>query len=356
MKKQIVSLFLTVSFLFLACTGTAAAEAVSDIQTVKITFLGDCTLGSTESETPQPTSFVSYVQSRGYDYPFSGVVDILREDDLTVANLESVFYEYEWNKVPKTYNFRSNPDFVNILTQSSIEAVSVANNHSEDYGAVGIRSTVDTLDAAGVNWFGTTDYARGTYIYEKGNVRIGFVGLYISHWQTHLEEIKADVQSLKDAGCSAMIAVIHGGIEYDPIRDSGMEKLASFFIRHGCCAVIAHHPHVIQGLDVRDGATVLYSLGNFVFGGNKNMRALYSMIAQFEFEFDGDGTYLGHQLTILPVQYSGNAEYNDYRPILIHGEAAEAAMALIQKDTYFTLNPYVDGIGAVQDYVPAERE
>ena len=330
----------------------AQADQAAGTQSVRITFLGDCTLGSEQRERNRETSFVQYILARGYDYPFSGVLDILENDDLTVANLESVFYDSEAGKVEKTYNFRSTPDFAEILKVSSIEAVSLANNHTEDYGRQGLNMTISTLEEFGIPWFASAREVHKTWIYEKGNIRIGFIGLYISFWWSNLELIKKDIQELHDADCSCIVAVVHGGSEYSMRRDTGMEKLAAFFIRNGCCAVVGHHPHVLQGMDVYDGATVLYSLGNFVFGGNKAMRALYTVLAQFTFDFDENGVYLGHQLNLIPAQYSGNAEFNDYRPILVKGEDAENALALIQFDTPFTLNPYVDGVGAVQDYVP----
>ena len=85
----------------LAAAFLAAPFAASAEKTVLITFAGDCTLGSEERERANSTSLDSYVNSYGYDYPFSGVYDILSHDDLTVANLEGVFYNSEYNKVSK---------------------------------------------------------------------------------------------------------------------------------------------------------------------------------------------------------------------------------------------------------------
>ena len=148
---------------------------------------------------------------------------------------------------------------------------------------------------------------------------------------------------------------MHAGTEYSAYHDSGQEKLANYLISMGCSVVIGHHPHVIQGVWVTGGATVMWSLGNFVFGGNKAMRALYSMLAQFTFTFDDSGRYLGHTLNIYPAQYSGFADFNNYCPILIEGEAADTCMGMIQRDSNIRLNPYVTGVGAVQEFVPARK-
>lgn len=366
MRRTFVLLF-TFLLTFLFCSSAVSEEKVSvpdeipeDAVSVCVTFLGDCTLGCEERERENPTSFDSYIHEHGYDYPFSGVIDILREDDLTVANLESVFYNYEANKVPKTYNFRSSVDFVGILPVSSVEAVSLSNNHTEDYDAPGIRSTVAALEGAGVEWFATTEYANQGYIYEKDGIKIGFVSIYTSYWgynidgrYLHSEQLKRNIEALKEAGCSVLVGVMHGGVEYSAFHDEGQEKLANFFIRNGISVVVGHHPHVIQGVSVRDNATVVYSLGNFVFGGNKNMRALYTMLAQVTFWFSPDGTYLGHRLNIIPAQYSGSPDYNDYRPIPVDGEAADKVIEMIQRDSNFRLSPYVSDVGAVQPFVPA---
>ncbi len=341
----------TAFLLFITVLCTCAAAAAE--KEITVTFVGDCTLGSEEHERPKGTSFDSYVLNYGFDYPFSGVYSVIARDDLTVANLEGVFYNYEANKVQKTYNFRAPTEFAQILPLGSVEAVSLANNHTEDYGAAGIRSTVAALDEVGIPWFGTTEYADNVYIYEKDGCRIGFVAVYATYWYTHLAELRADIDKLKENGCSVLVGVMHAGTEYSAFHDTGQEKLANYLISSGCSVVIGHHPHVIQGVYVMGNATVMWSLGNFVFGGNKQMRALYTMLAQFAFSFDDDGTYLGHTLTIFPAQYSGYADYNNYCPILVEGEAAEECMGLIRRDSNIRLNPYVTGVGAVQEFVPA---
>ena len=336
----------------LACLALLAPSSLADRE-IRVTFVGDCTLGSEEHERAKSTSFDSYVLNYGFDYPFSGVYSVIAGDDLTVANLEGVFYNYEANKVQKTYNFRAPTEFAQILPLSSVEVVSLANNHTEDYGAAGIRSTVDALNEVGVPWFATTEYADGVYIYEKDGCRIGFVAVYATYWYNHQAQLKADIEKLKAAGCGVLVGVMHAGTEYSAFHDSGQEKLAYYLISCGCSVIIGHHPHVIQGVWVYNHATIMWSLGNFVFGGNKAMRALYSMLAQFTFSFDDSGRYLGHTLNIWPAQYSGFADFNNYCPVLIEGEGAEICMGMIQRDSNIRLRPYETGVGAVQEFVPA---
>ncbi|MBR1585901.1 MAG: CapA family protein, partial [Clostridia bacterium] len=273
-----------------ALTEQSAAEAPVDTveiyeapKQIVISFLGDCTLGNTPIERLRgESSFEYFIQENGMEYPFANVLDILRNDDLTVANLEGVFYNYEANKANKVYNFRSSTDHAQILPLASIEAVSIGNNHILDYGANGQQSTLEALEAQGTNWFGTNEYADGTYIFEKDGVKIGFVAAYVSYMATaeHSNKIKDDIAQLKEDGCKVIIACMHGGVEYDRLHDSNQERLADRLIKFGAHIVIGHHPHTIQGIRVEKGRTTLYSIGNFVFGGNSQVRTMDTFIAQ----------------------------------------------------------------------------
>ena len=367
--RRLISLLLLLFFLpSLGLAEAPGAEYFEAPKQIVVTFTGDCTLGNTplQREVDQVEGkrcFESYVEEFGLEYPFAMVRDIFLNDDLTIINLESTFYDYEANKAQKTYNFRSPTSYADMLPMAGIDAVSMGNNHIEDYGAPGFRSTVDALESRNIQWFGSNEYGNKTYIYEKDGVKIGFVAIYISWWWVKGtgELMKQTVADLKDQGCSLVVACLHGGVEYDLRHDTNQERIADAFIRYGADIVIGHHPHVLQGIRLQKdtGVTTLWSLGNFCFGGNPKFNrpeARYACIAQFTFSFDEDGTYLGHQINLIPAFTSGSAEYNDYQPHLAEGEDAEKILAAIQLDTpwkMLTLNPYVPGVGALQDFVPA---
>lgn len=329
------------------------AAALAD-QRVVLTFVGDCVIGGEDWLRTYDTSFDAYLAKHGYGYFFEKVQSVIAKDDLTIANLEGCFLNYESGAVEKTYNFRGPTHYVNVLTSSSVEAVNVANNHILDYGHDGARHTVNTLEQAGVAWFGTTKATDKTWIWEKDGIKIGFVGMETTYWYyKHRNELRAQVESLREAGCQVVIASMHGGKEYRPTHWRAQDQYADAVISYGADIVVGHHPHVLEGIRVQDGTTVCYSIGNFVFGGNAKVRAPYTALFQFTLTFDDAGTYLGHQLNIIPALPSADKENNNYQPVLATGEDAEAAMALIQRDTDFPLNPYVEGVGAVQDFVPA---
>ena len=366
-----IAFFLMLSLLFsLMLPGFAETEIYQAPKQVVITFTGDCTLGCDPLIRGQKNSFESYIEQYGYEYPFEKVRQYFEQDDLTVINLEGTFYNYDANLADKTYHFRGPTDYVNILTASSIEACSIGNNHILDYGVPGMQSTIDTLEAAGIAWFGTTEYCDGTYIFEKDGVKIGFYSIYYSDWVTTIKTAAKDsIAALKNAGCNLIIACLHVGVEYDTRHDTNQEKMADAFIRYGADVVIGNHPHSIQGIREQDGICTLWSLGNFSFGGNSSVvisrkksinygkMNINTFIVQFTFSFDENNRYLGHQMNLIPCYVTGTGtEVNNYQPIPVTGTDAEKVMKAIQDDTPFKrllLNPFVEGVGAVQDFVPA---
>ena len=139
-----------------------------------LTFAGDCTLGATPANYYADVGFIKTV-GEDYAYPFANVIDYLENDDFTMVNLEGALCD-QGGPVPKKYNFRGPTAFVNILTRNSVEAVTVANNHSMDYGQPGYATTLTTLEDAGVPYVErdssaivTTD--RGCLLYTSPSPR-----------------------------------------------------------------------------------------------------------------------------------------------------------------------------------------
>lgn len=353
------------AFVFILClsqsAGLAQGAPPPDGSSILLTFTGDCTLGGQEWLRNRDFSFVSHIKRHGYAYPFAQVREFFQEDDLTVINLENVFYDKTTTPAKKNYLFRAPEEFARILPEGSVELAFVANNHIMDYGQAGLNSTLKALEGQGVAWFGSNYQLADTYIYEKEGVRIGFIGSYQSYWYSRKEKFSQQLEALKQAGCSAIIGIIHDGTEYAPRRGKRQMSMARWLVNNGVNLVIGHHPHVPQGIDILDSATVLYSLGNFSFGGNKDLdisrrpgrRADKALVARVELFFDAAGAYAGQQVRLIPVSPSGTAEHNNYQPVILTGQDALDTLALVQADTDFTLPPYTEGFGALMDYLPA---
>ncbi|MBO2516250.1 MAG: hypothetical protein CW338_03100 [Clostridiales bacterium] len=384
MKRPVI---ITIVLLVILCLFfSAAGHATSQEQEssdprpgnthIVVTFLGDCTLGSREQDYDKPTSFIAYAEKYGLEYFFSQVQDIIAHDDLTVANLEGVFSDDGTKETRgKTYCFRAPVSYAKMLPLSSIEAVSFGNNHSMDYGISGALDTIAALEANGIGWFGANPdydnlkYPEGisrTWIYEKDGIRIGFASSYISAWWIKSSDYHAEykiqkkqIEELKEQGCDLIIVCMHGGVEYGGIHDDNQEKFANAYFQYGADIIIGTHPHRLQGIEVNEKGTVCYSLGNFCFGGNMRIHkhAETTCIFQFDLEFDENHVYQGYTLTLYPAIPGSfvDDEFSDFQPKLVTDKSAKDILYEIQRDTYprtLKLNPYVEGVGAVQDFVP----
>lgn len=348
---------------FSAALGDASpAKVYQAPKQIVVTFAGDCVIGCTPLQRNSDSGFEAVVKKEGYKYPLARMARLFSGDDLTVVNLESVFYNSEANRAKKTYNFRAPTGFVKVLTLGSVEAVSIANNHIYDYGIRGQQVTVNTLNNAHINWFGTTENTRKTYVYQKNGVKIGFMSVYDRYYSGsgHQEIAKNAVKKLKKNGCQVVVACLHGGVEYQLWHDKKQETIAYALIDAGADIVIGHHPHVIEGIEVKNGRTILWSLGNFVFGGNpkiKTPETQRTYVARFTFSFNEKNQYLGHQLNIIPCHMSGSMEYNNYQPHMVQARYAREVLQQIQADTKgLRLKPYVKGVGAIQEFVKAPKK
>lgn len=329
-------------------------SALAQTKIITLTVTGDALLGSNDLVNKTDYAFQRYIEKNGYAYPFLKLQDLFAHDDITLANLECVFNEDQPDQTSR-YSFRGPLANTEILKAGSIEVVNLANNHSGDYGKAGFTSTINGLDAAGIKYCGSTGSGNYTCIWEKDGIKIGFVGVFPLYYKNHAKEVRRCFDSLKEAGCQVIIASLHAGKEYRGTHGSLQEKYGKTLRSLGANLIIGNHPHVPEGVSIKDGATHLYSLGNASFGGNtgvdETVHCIQSFVAQFALTFE-DGIYKGHQLTIWPIHISGASPENNYQPILVSGAEAEDVMKLIQKDTKYALSPYIEGKGAVQPFVP----
>lgn len=350
-----------IALLILLCTLFPLA-AVAERQIVTLTVTGDAMLGSNERNRTSPYSYHAYVEKYGYDYPLAKMKALFESDDITMVNLEVSLNRYIEPKL-NTLIFRGPPEYTKILSAASVEIANLANNHTDDYWGLGYTATTEALEAEGIKYCGETEFGRDLCWFDFPNdVRVGFIGIFPLYYEGHEREVRTDFQRLRDAGCDVIICSLHCGIERQPTRSEIQERLGRVFREMGAHIIVGHHPHVPHGLIVKDGVTQLLSLGNFTYGGvmgvggeDEEIYCLGSLVAQIDLHFE-DGVYVGHQVTLHPIHISGTMPENNYQPILVQGEEAQAVMQLVQNDTDFPLNPFVDGQGAVQDFVPWPAE
>ncbi len=291
--------------------------AEQEVLTLTITATGDCTLGATQTHS-YSGSFYEYYDKYGETYFFSGVKDIFEADDFTLVNLECVLTT-STDRVDKTYNLKGYPEYVGILTSSSIEACSLGNNHTMDYGWQSLVDTQDALDGAGIV-YGYNDHV-GIYTAENGLV-IGIVSAsLLSQSQTSEDYIRNGIEMLKEQGADLIIACCHWGIEKDYYPSDYQTSTAHEIVDWGADLVIGNHPHVLQGTEYYNGKVICYSLGNFCFGGNKNPSDKDTAIYQQTFTYVDGVLQADVDAKIIPCTVSSVSGYNDFQPTVAKGDA-----------------------------------
>lgn len=168
-------------------------------------------------------------------------------------------------RVEKTWNLKGKPEYVGIMTDSSVEGASLGNNHTFDYGQQGLDDTREVLNKAGII-FGFNDHVD-TYTTKDG-IKIGIVSAsQLSADEKHANYIRDGIAKLREEGADLVIACCHWGIEGDHYPNDYQQKLAHQVIDWGADLLVGTHPHVLQGMELYNGKMICYSLGNFCFGG-----------------------------------------------------------------------------------------
>lgn len=305
---------------------------------ILITSAGDCTLG-TDTNFGYEGSFTYEldIYNNDYSHIMSNVKNIFENDDYTIVNLETTFTESNF-KADKgsgvAYHFKGPKEYVNILTSSSIEGVTVSNNHIYDYGEQGFKDTINTLTENNI------DYCGEGYkiLKEIKGIKIGFLGYQGWIDSNELRDtIREDIQELRENGAQIVIPYFHWGVEksFQPIETQ--INLARYSIDNGADMVLGSHSHVIGALENYKGKLIAYSLGNFSFGGNFNPSDKRTFILQSKFDFEND-EIVKIQHKIIPALISSVEYKNDYVPTVASDEIKEEIISTLNE-----LSPTIKG-------------
>ena len=308
---------------------TEPAPTETEPQEVRytLTFTGDCTLASAPSHYNNSQGFIKTV-GEDYGFPFRNVLEFFENDDFTIINLESVLAD-AGGAADKLFTFRGPVAYTQIMTSSSVEAVTLANNHTMDYGKEGYESTTKALTDAGI-WF-VEENKTQLVTTESGLV----IGLYADSFTFSAADIQKNVKSLRDQGAEIIICAFHWGTE-GSYRATGQQKqMAHAAIDAGADIVYGHHPHVLQPIEEYNDGYIFYSLGNFSFGGNHFPRDMDSAIVQVQVLRDADGAVSLEGMTIIPVSISSMQGQNNFQPTPYEEGTKEYDRALSKLDGTF---------------------
>ena len=331
LHKCFIGISLTAALLC-ACGGNDAVptsgevfEKKSDTETtITITCAGDCTLGTDSAFGGITLPVEAQNQGGDYSYFLKNVQPYFANDDLTIVNFEGTLTE-RGTREDKTFAFRGKPEYTRILTEGSVEAVTLANNHTRDYGEVSMEDTRKYLEEAGIVWFENLN----TRVIDVKGVKVGLVGLYALNGSAEGNLPKA-MDKVKSDGAELIIVQVHWGVEGDNYPQDSQVALAHKAIDAGADVVIGHHPHVLQGVEEYKGKMIAYSLGNFCFGGNQNPRDKDTMIFRQTFTVKG-GEVIDGSYEIIPCSISSVSSRNNYQPTPAEGSEKERIANKIEK-------------------------
>lgn len=313
-----------------------ASRADAAQTTITISAVGDCVLGNDDRFRPDGSfRYYRHTLDKPDDYFFSGVRDILSKDDLTIANAECVIAAYDRRvHKPKQFGgefwFRGDPGNAHIFAAGSVEAVNLANNHSFDYGAEGLKETVANLQRCGVTPFGC---GLKQIVTRKG-VRIGLLGYAAMgpleqgmDEDTLKAQVAADLREMAPK-TDLRIVTFHWGVEKMRTPTAQQQRLGHFAVDHGANLVLGHHPHVLQPIETYKGVPIVYSLGDFVYGGSERVLDRNTMIYQHTFQLSGPGRRLTAQSSRVIPCLVHQAEMNDYRPVVASRFCAVTSLSM----------------------------
>lgn len=281
---------------------------------ITISIAGDCTLG-TDTNFGFEGSLPSEIQNYGYDYSklMRNVAPIFNKDDYTIVNLETTFTDGTSKRDKGTgvaYHFKGPKDYTSILSSSSIDGVTLSNNHIYDYGSEGFNDTVQALQESKIAYCGE----GYKIIKEIKGIKIGILGY--NGWDVSNElkaKIKKDMESLKKEGVNIVIPYFHWGEENSYKPNEIQKELARFSIDNGADMVLGSHPHVIQTMENYKGKLIAYSFGNFCFGGNSNPLDKRTFILQGKIILL-NGIIKNIKYKVIPILISSVEYRNDYVP------------------------------------------
>jgi len=280
-----------------------------------VSAAGDCTLGSDASASGSG-SFVAEVAAQNNDYTYflKHALPYFEDDDLTIVNFEGTLSQ-NGARQNKQYAFRGAPEYVNILTSSSVEAVNLANNHTMDYGEIAFNDTKRIMDENGILWF----EGENLQVAEINGIKVGFIGSSLLTYEGKRDFVK-NITALKAHEPNLIIASFHWGTERMYAPTAIQKQYARLAIDNGADLVIGHHPHVLQPIERYKGKYILYSLGNFCFGGNKNPSDKDSMIFTQTFCFENGNLLPDENVSVIPFSVSSQPNRNNYQPTPLWGE------------------------------------
>ncbi|MBE6750864.1 MAG: CapA family protein [Ruminococcaceae bacterium] len=280
--------------------------------TINLSFTGDMILAQ-YLNCPHPDAFGFYNDNYPNSYFLEEVKHIFTNDDFTVVNLENVLSDRELEPIPKNYTpafwFKSRTSNIEILKSAGVEAVNLNNNHTGDFGSEGLADTISTVTNAGMQYGNNNN----TILFEKNGFRVAVV--CVGLWREASVPLAVNILNRAKQVSDYQIVFFHGGTEKIHLPENEKIRGARALVDNGADLVIGSHPHVLQPREFYNGVEIVYSLGNFCYGGSRvpeNRTVIYTA----RLTVNNQNQLLHKSSELIPCfVYTGRI--NNYRPVII---------------------------------------
>ena len=290
---------------------------------ITLTATGDFTVGGDTRKSVNIWDTELKKHNGDYQFAMQNIRDVLMADDLTIVNFEGTLTDSTYIPSSKKNNdflFSAPPEYVSMLTENGVEAVSLENNHVLDHGEDAYIETQTHLTNAGVVWSGNGELG----VIEVKGIEIAMLSyLCIDRYDQLWNKVPADITAAKEA-YPLVIVNFHWGNELMYYPTDNQIKMGRLAVDSGADLVLGHHSHRIQPIEQYKGVYICYSLGNFCFAGNSKPSDMTSYLFQTRFRVrEGDN---GQEITnegfiIIPIRISSRTDRNDFLPTVLTKES-----------------------------------
>ena len=269
-----------------------------------LSFVGDCTLNSAPKFQQSDRGYARTMNG-DYAYPFSNTAEYFKDDDMTFANLECNFSDDPGLQSIEWFYFKVPTEWANILVEGNVDYVTTANNHMMDFGQAGADSTYSTLDEYGIPY---GKEGEGNIYTTAGGLKIGIYCDYNDYFPEQ-GKCSAEIKKLREQGAEYVMCAFHWGKDelfYKPTDK--MVDLAHACIDAGADLVYGSHTHCLQPVEEYNGGYIMYSMGNWSFGGHTSPSDPDTAIVQVDVRRDPDGSISNDGYSIIPCCISSDIE------------------------------------------------
>ena len=306
---------------------------------ITVTCTGDFTSGGDNYHNKSKFFYKRLNEHDGdINFVMANTRNIFLNDDLTLVNFEGTLTETKKvpdNKKKNKFLFNIAPEYVTVLSDNGVEAVSLENNHVMDHGEEAYEETKETLRSAGIVYSNSEEIG----IFEVSGIQIAMLSYLcidrydkpIGQYANLYEKVEADIKAVKKQ-YPIVIVSFHWGNELDYSPTERQIKMGRLAADSGADLVIGHHSHRINPIEEYNGVYICYSLGNFCFSGNEAPSDMTSFIFQTRFKITKSGDVSNTGFRVIPIRITSIRDKNDCIPTPVEDERLQTDIINVMKD------------------------